>query len=1484
MLSLNFILVKKIDKSHLDACVVTYLVEIGPHAALQGPLREIMRACPRGDSIGYGSVLKRGQSATESTLSLMGTLHSIGVGLDLRVINDLSTEERVSRSLLVDLPEYPFDHSQKYWHESRLSANYRFRQYAPAELLGVRSRDWNPSDARWRHFLRAGEMPWIQQHVVNGTILYPAAGMICMAIEAAKQLAVESAPSQHVDGYTLRNIRFDHPINLTNHTNNLEVQTSLRKLEVPSDANPTFEFAIRTYTPADDNWIVNCRGIISVDSTEVADNWMFEKTATERQALAEKFMDSASDCKISVDSHDMYSFLKETGLEYGSLFQGAQHQKCDTERRHAVAEVAVCKVLDEPHVIHHATLDAIFHLCFTALTYGGSYSMVTSIPSRLGCLWISDTCLSWPDQDVVSSLATITNVTTRGFSCAGMALNSSDQKGVKLWYDGLELTNVATQVPSTALLQNRELFCRNIDLKVALDKLSPQETQSLLERLHPATQDLSRVFQDAELLIEISLKRLIQSIDVNGLNVQEEWKHKYCHWAEYHLAHRSRQLESTIQTYSEPLEELIGRLSRFNHVGHLYAEVASNLEAIMKGEISPLELLLQTNLLKDYYEELTTYKCALQISTYMDLLAHQTPGLQILEVGGGTGAGTRNLVNALSTRSGHSTAQLRCTRYDFTDISAAFLGKAREEFGRFQSQMTFGTLDIERDFVEQGFIQGAYDVVLALGVLHVTTDLASTLKRVRRVLKPGGKLIMQESFNQTGWTMGFVFGLFPGWWLGSEDGRLLSPNISVDAWDAILRENGFSGADIVLRDFDQDVAHHYGWLISTAVDEVPSLSVQPYRRGQVTIIVDETSAEQCSFASKLLSPLEARLRVTPTILSIETAVAASKSCTDDLFIFLADYGASFLQSLDAKTWTCLKSLVERSRHLLWVTTGGGRSSNPDHAMLDGLARTLRQEYYDLHLVTLALDAAETSTDQVPSFVQVVEEMLTRAPHQAYEQDYTQIDGLLHTRRLVEACYLQHIVEEKVRPYQSASTTLGDVTSFVVGTLEQEITPHYIQTSPDLGGLQFDEVAIKVKAVSILPHEDTTVLDNGSTTSPGRYCSGIVIDTGRKEDFRPGDRIVAFCPGSFRSHVRVSSQRVASLPPSLSFSDACQVVPRIVAVYHVLMEAGCAKVSDTILVHDGFRPAGCAALQFLADQGITDVYTTATDKHECNWIADNFGLLPERILPKSWFNNNNTMLVAQWKQAFDIVLTAEDAYMSSSSMSCLRPGGRSILLRTSRAKLQANDVQDVQARQPSISVFILDVAELEPSPACLRYAVNIAKHAKFENEGHEIAQFCAHDLDKAMTAFQNTNNKDTIVVTFDDEDIIDVRPSPCRITEPIGETDRSYKIIVKTQPTYSLNPDATYLIAGGLGGLGRAIARWLVSRGARFLILLSRSGPRTLEAKDLLTELASQQVHVEAPCCDVANKEILRSVLASCSERMPPVRGCVQASMVMTVSQ
>ena len=75
---------------------------------------------------------------------------------------------------------------------------------------------------------------------------------------------------------------------------------------------------------------------------------------------------------------------------------------------------------------------------------------------------------------------------------------------------------------------------------------------------------------------------------------------------------------------------------------------------------------------------------------------------------------------------------------------------------------------------------------------------------------------------------------------------------------------------------------------------------------------------------------------------------------------------------------------------------------------------------------------------------------------------------------------------------------------------------------------------------------------------------------------------------------------------------------------------------------------------------------------------------------------------------------------------------------------------------------------------------------------------------------------------------------------------------------------------------------MVSRGSKNLILLSRSGPRTDAARDMLTEMRENGVRVEVPSCDVTDQYALQTTIAECSEKMPPIKGCVQGSMVLNV--
>jgi NAD(P)-dependent dehydrogenase (short-subunit alcohol dehydrogenase family) len=88
----------------------------------------------------------------------------------------------------------------------------------------------------------------------------------------------------------------------------------------------------------------------------------------------------------------------------------------------------------------------------------------------------------------------------------------------------------------------------------------------------------------------------------------------------------------------------------------------------------------------------------------------------------------------------------------------------------------------------------------------------------------------------------------------------------------------------------------------------------------------------------------------------------------------------------------------------------------------------------------------------------------------------------------------------------------------------------------------------------------------------------------------------------------------------------------------------------------------------------------------------------------------------------------------------------------------------------------------------------------------------------------------------------------------------------------------------MGGLGRAILSWMASKGAKHLIAPSRSGGSSAAAKDTVAELRAKGVNIITPQCDVSSAESLAKVLEEYASTMPPIRGCVNASMVLQVSR
>jgi NAD(P)-dependent dehydrogenase (short-subunit alcohol dehydrogenase family) len=99
----------------------------------------------------------------------------------------------------------------------------------------------------------------------------------------------------------------------------------------------------------------------------------------------------------------------------------------------------------------------------------------------------------------------------------------------------------------------------------------------------------------------------------------------------------------------------------------------------------------------------------------------------------------------------------------------------------------------------------------------------------------------------------------------------------------------------------------------------------------------------------------------------------------------------------------------------------------------------------------------------------------------------------------------------------------------------------------------------------------------------------------------------------------------------------------------------------------------------------------------------------------------------------------------------------------------------------------------------------------------------------------------------------------------------------------LRTDASYLLVGGLGGLGRAIALWMVHHGARAIIFASPSGAAKPEANDTVRALEEQGTLVSVFNCDVSDVKRLDTVIHQASQSMPPIRGVIQMAMVMRVS-
>ena len=370
---------------------IDILLELGPHSTLQGAVNQTMKKHGI-TGIAYQSVLKRGRDAMESALDAAGFLAAQNVPIDLNLVNNASdvTWHAPPPQPLVDLPPYCWNHSSAFWAESRVSKEYRFREQPRVDLLGVAVPKMNEAERTWRAIFRISEQAWIQDHVIQTSIIYPAAGYLAMALEGANQIAAGD-----VKGFRFREVQIVAPAVISD-TTDLECILQFRPHRNGTRGTNSMwtEFSISSCSDGTELRL-NCYGLLLIEYENIPNSNISVERNLEDDGIKESYHRVEQMCTVSEDPRAFYEELDSIGLRYGSTFRNltqvrrGQGKSCFILQLFDPNSQAKLPYMSRPHVIHPTNMDSMFHAAFAAYKDITGPLKETMVPTSIDEIFIS---------------------------------------------------------------------------------------------------------------------------------------------------------------------------------------------------------------------------------------------------------------------------------------------------------------------------------------------------------------------------------------------------------------------------------------------------------------------------------------------------------------------------------------------------------------------------------------------------------------------------------------------------------------------------------------------------------------------------------------------------------------------------------------------------------------------------------------------------------------------------------------------------------------------------------------------------------------------------------------------------------------------------------------------------------------------------------------------------------------------------------------
>ena len=550
-----------------------------------------------------------------------------------------------------------------------------------------------------------------------------------------------------------------------------------------------------------------------------------------------------------------------------------------------------------------------------------------------------------------------------------------------------------------------------------------------------------------------------------------------------------------------------------------------------------------------------------------------------------------------------------------------------------------------------------------------------------------------------------------------------------------------------------------------------------------------------------------------------------------------------------ETLQFVQSLVREasgSKRRLWIVTRGAQAVGPTPAHVSlaqtplwGLAKSVDLEHPELGCTRIDLDP-EGDAEELAA---LSEELLLSST----EREVAFRNGTRYVARLVprapkhsSGAVLDVPHAESFRLDISRPGNLENL--LLRGASRPEPQPGEVEIRVNAAGLNFRDV---MNAAGVYP---------GGPIPFGAECSGTISAVGSSvTDMKPGDEVIAVASGSFSAFTTADARAVVPKPPTFSFGQAATIPIAFLTAYYSLHYLAKLSRGERVLIHAAAGGVGLAAVQ-LAQHAGAEIFATAGSSEKRAYLKS---MRVPHVLDSRSLNFADEIMKMTGGYGVDVVLNSLPGEYITRSLSILAAHGR--FVEIGKTDIYQNKPLGLFPFRNNLSYFALDLDRVcRERPALLR-SLLLELMAMFQQGSlrplpHNI--FPVEDAANAFRYMARRKNIGKVVLSFTS-------------AEAKKRSDRSA----------APRADATYLITGGHGGLGLAVARWLVEKGARHLVLLSRSGASSA-GEEVASDLTAMGATVTTIQADISNESDLARALSEIRNTMPPLRGVIHAAGVL----